>query len=516
MKKQLPVLLLFVLAITTATSYAQVKTDYQLAGDSLFKNKDYQGAIDNYTKAIDNSKNDKIKLALLLNKRSLVKLTNKQYTEVIKDESEAILANPHFGFAYWNRGVGYNGVGEYQHAIDDYTTAMLYLKDNKRSLAVLYDNRGSSKRKLHQIKEAIEDFTQSIQLNSQKGGTYWNRGLAYDNIGEHQLAIDDYTTAMFYYQEDTEDLATLYGNRGVNKRALRQYTSAINDFNTAAKLNPKRRQTYWDRGLTYQYNGDAQLAVNDFNTAIPYYGDNKTDQANLYNLIAINEMSQYQTQKALADVNKAIELNAQNGYYFWIRGGIYSQTGKSEWAIDDYTKTMSFYKDNKEIQVLLHDEIATNLYILKRDQKVIDECTAAIALNPNYANPYFTRGKVYLKRIINKQQAFKDFNKVIELDTSKSTVSYIFSQLYIGNSDLAMQKLQEQVLKTVNASAVLTHYYNIACMFSIMNKPDEANTYLKKAIESGYPKEFAANDEDFDNIRKTPDYITLMAESGSK
>jgi hypothetical protein len=49
-----------------------------------------------------------------------------------------------------------------------------------------------------------------------------------------------------------------------------------------------------------------------------------------------------------------------------------------------------------------------------------------------------------------------------------------------------------------------------------MNKPDEANTYLKKAIEAGYSKEFAANDEDFDNIRKTPDYIALMATGESK
>jgi hypothetical protein len=49
-----------------------------------------------------------------------------------------------------------------------------------------------------------------------------------------------------------------------------------------------------------------------------------------------------------------------------------------------------------------------------------------------------------------------------------------------------------------------------------MNKPEEANIYLKKAIDSGYSKKFAANDEDFDNIRKTPDYVALMADNPSK
>ncbi|MEN0055294.1 MAG: hypothetical protein AAGC65_16585 [Mucilaginibacter sp.] len=516
MKKQLSVLILFVLTIAGARSFGQVKNHYQFAGDSLYKNKDYKGAIESYSKAISIDKNDKAKLAILLDKRSLAYLDSKNYTEVIKDESEAILANPRFGSAYWNRGVAYNGIGEYQHAIDDYTTAMELVKDNKRSLAVLYDNRGTCKRKLNQNKEAVEDFNQSILLNSQKGGPYWHRGIAHENMSEYQLAIDDYTTAMFYYQDNTEDLAILYGNRGFNKRELKQYTSAINDFNTAAKLNPKRRQTYWDRGLTYQYNGDSQLAVTDFNTAIPYYGDNKANQATLYNLIAINEMSQHQNQKALTDVNKAIELNALNGYFYWIRGDIYSQMGKCEPAIDNYTKTREFYKENKEVQAMLLSDKANELYILKQDQQVITDCTSAIALNPNYSRPYFTRGKVYLKRIINKEQAFKDFNKVIELDTSRASVSYIFSQLYIGNSDLAMQKLQEQVLKTVSSDYLLNHYYNIACIYSIMNKPDEANAYLKKAIEAGYSKAFIANDEDFDNIRKTPDYIALMAAGDSK
>jgi hypothetical protein len=41
------------------------------------------------------------------------------------------------------------------------------------------------------------------------------------------------------------------------------------------------------------------------------------------------------------------------------------------------------------------------------------------------SGPYFTRAKVYLKRLVNKEQATKDFNKGIELNTSRlSTVIY--------------------------------------------------------------------------------------------
>ncbi|MDR6941741.1 tetratricopeptide repeat protein [Mucilaginibacter pocheonensis] len=516
MKRKLPALLILVLIVGSYNATCQIKIDYQKTGDTFFENKDYKGAIDSYTKAISISEQNKQKLAILLDKRAQVEIDLEQYKKAIEDETAAILANPNYADAYWNRGLAYGKSKEYQLAINDYTKTMVFYKDDKDNLSTLYDNRGINERKLKQYQKAIDDHSQAIALNNKNGDAYWHRGIAYNNNHQYQLAIDDYTTAMFYNQEDRKDLAMLYENRAVNERRLKKYKEAINDFNTASQLNPGSRDIYWERGLTYQYNSDYQLAINDFTSAISYYQNDKNNEAILYNNMAINAMALHQAPKALEYVSKAIERNPQNGYFYWSRGGIYSQTGESKKAIDDFTKAMDFYKDNKRILAALHSEKAANFYILNQNQQVIDECDTAIAFYPANANPYFTRGKVYLKRIVNKDKALLDFNKVISLDTSKATVGYIFSQFYIGNTELAMQKLQEQVLKTVSADDVLNHYYNIACMFSIMNKPDEANIYLKKAIDSGYSKKFAANDEDFDNIRKTPDYIALMASGDSK
>lgn len=512
MKRLLSALFLFALSNT----FAQTKTDYEKNGDALYKSKDYNGAIDAYTKGIGANQKNKIVLAVLYDKRAQAEIELEQYQKAIDDETAAISANPNNKDAYWNRGIAYGNNKAYQLAINDYTKAMVFYKGDNGNLSTLYDNRGINERRLKQYQKAIDDHTQAITLNSKNGDAYWHRGIAYNNNHQYLQAIDDYTTAMFYNQEDVEDLATLYKNRAVNKRLLKQYKEAINDFNTALQLNPANRDVYWDRGLTYQYNSDYQLAINDFNSTIPYYQDDKNNQATLYNNMAINAMALHEASKALDYVSKAIELNPQNGYFYWSRGNVYSQMGECKKGVEDFTKAMDFYKDNKRALAALHSQSATNLYILNQNQQVIDECNTAIALYPDNANPYFTRGKIYLKRIVDKEKAMQDFNKVIALDTTKATVSYIFSQFYIGNTDLAMQKLQEQVLKTVSADDVLNHYYNIACMFSIMNKPDEANIYLKKAVESGYFKQFAANDEDFDNIRKTPDYIALMADGNSK
>ena len=514
MKRTCLAFFLITLAVSAANVYGQNKTDATIA-DSLYKIKDYKGAIDNYNIAINAGQQDKVKLSLLLDNRALAELGLKLFKEAIADETTAIAANPNLGSTYWNRGVAYNNIGEFQQAANDYTKAILYYKDKPKSLSTLYNNRGSVNRKLKNYKNAIDDHTQALALNPQKFGAYWERALAYNLNGDYQLASDDYTTAMFYHQEDTKELGKLYDNRGVNRRALKQYKEAINDFNMALKLNPENPSVNWHRGITYQRNGDYELAANDYTAAMRFYQNDKVNLAILYDNRAGNELDLRQPEKAINDITTAIALDPTRGHLYWSRASIYSQTGESRLAIEDYTKAMDFYKDKKESLAALHDDIATNLYILNENQKVIEECAAAIALNPKYGPPYFLLGKVYLKRLVNKEQAINNFNKAIELDTTKSSVSYIFSQLYIGQTDLAMKLLQQRVLNTPNPDDVLTHYYNIACVFSIMNKPEEANIYLKKAIDSGYSKKFAANDEDFDNIRKTPDYIATMANNNT-
>ena len=75
---------------------------------------------------------------------------------------------------------------------------------------------------------------------------------------------------------------------------------------------------------------------------------------------------------------------------------------------------------------------------------------------------------------------------------------------------MAADILQQSLLKTTDNSLMLVDYYNLACLYSLMNKPDEANNYLKLAIDNGYSKKYAIADEDLDNIRATDEYKNIM------
>jgi tetratricopeptide (TPR) repeat protein len=511
--KPLPTILFFSLLFLANNLHAQSKNRNETIADSLYKKRNIGGSIENLTKAINESKKDKALLVTLLNKRALAEIDTDLYKGAIKDEIMAIDIDPNYGDAYWNLGRAYNSIGDFQLAIDNFTKAISYNAGNKRNASTLYNNIGNALRNLKKYKEAIYNYTQSIDLNKRNRYANWNRGLAYEFNGDYQLAVDDYTIAMFNNQDNQKFIALLYANRANVKVKQKQYKEGINDLNTAIRMDPVNGDFYKDRGQAYRNNGDYQLAINDYTKAIPFFINNKEDLARLYHNRAINEADIHQYKKALEDINDAIALDPQKGYMHWTSGGIYSEQGDCMHAIENFTKALDFYRDDKEVLAILHRHNAANYYILKENNKSMDECNLAINLNPNDLSSYFTRGKLYAKRLFNTEKAIADFNKVMELDTSKSTVSYIFSQFYTGHQELAMELLQQQVLQTPNPDDVLTHYYNIACMFSIMNKPDEANIYLKKAIDSGYSKKFAANDEDFDNIRKTPDYLATMADT---
>ena len=166
---------------------------------------------------------------------------------------------------------------------------------------------------------------------------------------------------------------------------------------------------------------------------------------------------------------------------------------------------MNFYQLNKSALALLFNNIADQEYFLNDYQKVVDYSTSSISLNPQNPSPYLNRGRAFLKKM-NNDLAISDFKKVLDLDTAKKSFAYAFALFYTGKPDKAIEVMQNNVIATTNGPLLTSHYYNIACLYSLMNKPDEANIYLKKCIDGGYPKKYALADPDLENIRNTQEY----------
>ena len=80
---------------------------------------------------------------------------------------------------------------------------------------------------------------------------YFDSGSEHYKQGEYQEAIDDYNTAI----KINPNYALAYYNRGISYNELGRYQEAINDYNAAIKINPNDASAYVNRGVTKEQLG---------------------------------------------------------------------------------------------------------------------------------------------------------------------------------------------------------------------------------------------------------------------
>jgi tetratricopeptide (TPR) repeat protein len=101
-------------------------------------------------------------------------------------------------------------------------------------------------------------------------GALLNRGLAYQQLGEHQLAADDYTAALRLDAMNAKLRSTALYNRGLCYQKLKQATLAIDDFTGALFLDSEFSHAYYARGNALREAGQYLFALSDFEKARRY------------------------------------------------------------------------------------------------------------------------------------------------------------------------------------------------------------------------------------------------------
>ena len=108
----------------------------------------------------------------------------------------------------------------------------------------------------------------TLLLSTACGGdsaeVYYNRGLDYQESGEHGLAIQQYDKAI----DLDPNYLDAYNNRGNAYFDLGEHRRAIEDFDRAIELDPSDAIVYFNRGNTYNRLGEDHRAIEDYDRAI--------------------------------------------------------------------------------------------------------------------------------------------------------------------------------------------------------------------------------------------------------
>ncbi|TAN45519.1 MAG: tetratricopeptide repeat protein [Nitrospirae bacterium] len=112
----------------------------------------------------------------------------------VKNMRKTIELKPHssiIALAFYNSGLAYGALGDYQQEINNYTKAL----EVKPDFTMAYFNRGVSYGSLGNHHQAIKDYTKSIELKPDYANAYNNRGSDYFKLGNYQQAIQDFKIA---------------------------------------------------------------------------------------------------------------------------------------------------------------------------------------------------------------------------------------------------------------------------------------------------------------------------------
>ncbi len=221
-----------------------------------FSQRDYKGAIAEYTLALEAKPHD----PQLLRYRASVERYDRNFAAAIADLDEILARNPKDVDALMERSESYLGAGNYDRAQADADQAVALAPQD----AGTYSTRAEVYYRRGKYDEAIADVSQAMKYTRKKDAElYYHRGFAYAQKRDYGHAIADLNEAERLEPgvlETIEERALVY-------QAMKQYPLALRDYTRAIKIDPTGYWPYYQRGNVHALRGEHQLALEDFKRA---------------------------------------------------------------------------------------------------------------------------------------------------------------------------------------------------------------------------------------------------------
>jgi tetratricopeptide (TPR) repeat protein len=289
----------------------------------------------------------------------------------------------------------------WKNSIDLWSFVIEHSSDDA-AYAFAYVNRGLAYAEKGNFDLAMKDYNRTIALSPYYAAAYFNRGLLYGKLGQPDRAREDYDAAI---ARDPSS-AVAYYNRGIVQGELGQVQRAIEDYNVAIKLNREFPSAFSNRGLLFSKMGRNDLAINDFTTAIslrPAHTDDYIRRGRAFKdqgLLAL----------ALEDYTTAIALDPGSAEAFNGRGIVYKHMEQFERALADYDSAIAL--DSSLYQAYCNRAVV--LGKMGHDERALDDYSKALSLRPDLAQIYLERGQLYTKTG-KRGLAMRDYRKACAL-----------------------------------------------------------------------------------------------------
>jgi tetratricopeptide (TPR) repeat protein len=161
--------------------------------------------------------------------------------------------------AHLKQGNLYYNKENYKQAIEEYSKAIRL----NSQYSTLYYNRGSAHYELGEFEQALVDLSKTIELDAQSVRGYYRRGLTYASLKDFERAIEDFTNCL----RINPDYIKAYWARANSNFARKDWEASINDLSELIVRNPNDYSAYNNRAEAYFTIGGFALALSDYQRA---------------------------------------------------------------------------------------------------------------------------------------------------------------------------------------------------------------------------------------------------------
>ena len=298
-------------------------------GLSYFEKGDFEEALVEYTKAINNEP-----APLHYNNRGLAHLHIGKLVEAKKDFDEAINGNDKDPIYYFNRGNVFLDQGNFDEAQRDYDRAINLDPKNPKfwhSKGLAYEGRANRE----SMERAISMYKEALSISDTSLSSKFHLGLMFHKLNQFHEALQCFSAVLMKLSEDKN----IYVNRGLVYQDMGNHQFAVADFNTALKLDPEFSEAYFHRGISELKSRRPKDAIDDFKKALDLEQSN--DNPGIYDGLGCCYHALKDYEIALSYMDLAISKDGTNVSFLMNRSQCFFELGRYKESIEDLERALT-------------------------------------------------------------------------------------------------------------------------------------------------------------------------------
>ena len=334
-------------------------------------------------------------------------------------------------------------------------------------------DKGLEKAKQKDYAGAVEEFTKALQVNPEFVEAYYQRGLAYYDLGHIPQAVFDYDEVL---KRDSYNIDVYYC-RALARLALKNLPGALKDVDKTIELNHYKAGAYNLRGVVERKLGNIEKAIANFKKAAQLYLEQKDAENAKSCMEKVKQLQPHQqevvlekqvvkttpliseqdyftallekaekgdTREAMEDLNWVLRADSQDGKAYCCRGVVYCKQGKYREAIADFNAALQLnfqdaavYRNRGKARLQMGD-----------NQGAITDFNQALKIQPEDDLIYVARGNAY-QAIGHYLGAIEDYNQALEFNSTSATAFY-----NRGLCNIRMEEIPQAIIDLQNAASI--------------------------------------------------------------